>query len=506
MFLENKKILLWLDKGFVIFGIAKKLQAMENFDFFGIIDFTHDIKKFFNEQQMIKLKKSWHYIDNVSLSKPKVDLSYLESFEKKYDINLWSIIYAERSFYPQYNKYHTFTENEIFSLLTQECKFFEMVLDEVKPDFLFINPITRQHQILLHKICTKKAVKTLEIEPTHFGNKWIVTDEPLKMVHVKQYDLMKSKSNRTFEDLQKYLTSYKPLIFVNKPTSRYKISKIDKIKAASKFLSQNTENYERHYSTFGKSKSSIITKGTATMSNIKMKPKESFIENNFLKKIDDKIKFVYFPLAQEPERTLLMATPFYTNQPAVITNIAKSLPIGYELYVKEHPAMKFVGWRDISFYQQILDLPNVKLIHPSISQDEMIKKCSLVITINGTASIEAVFHRKPAIVFSHKSGYNVLSSVNTINKIEDLPSVIKQSLTQKISQDDLNKYVDYMEKYAIDYEQQDYSTELANRFNYSVGYMSKISIESKEIESFLSEYDSMFERLAKKYLELINAN
>jgi len=70
----------------------------------------------------------------------------------------------------------------------------------------------------------------------------------------------------------------------------------------------------------------------------------------------------------------------------------------------------------------------------------------------------------------------------------------------------LNKYVDYMEKYTTDYEQQDYGTELANRFNYSVGYMSKISIESKEMESFLNEYDSMFERLAKKYLELINAN
>ena len=67
----------------------------------------------------------------------------------------------------------------------------------------------------------------------------------------------------------------------------------------------------------------------------------------------------------------------------------------------------------------------------------------------------------------------------------------------------MNKYVDYIEKYAIDYEQVDFTSEVANKFGLSSGYLKKINISPKELKSFLGEYDEMFERLSCEYLKRI---
>ena len=61
-------------------------------------------------------------------------------------------------------------------------------------------------------------------------------------------------------------------------------------------------------------------------------------------------KKVYFPLHVQPEYTTDVRAPFYTNQFAIVENIAKSIPIGYRVVVKEHPGMK--GERTFSYYRQ----------------------------------------------------------------------------------------------------------------------------------------------------------
>ena len=100
----------------------------------------------------------------------------------------------------------------------------------------------------------------------------------------------------------------------------------------------------------------------------------------------------------DPDRNLLLGSPYLTNQLESIRNIAKSLPVDHKLLVKEHPGQKR-EWRNISFYKEILDIPNVKFIHPSVSSEELYKKCSLVITSGGSSGFEASFFQKPTIVF-----------------------------------------------------------------------------------------------------------
>ena len=71
----------------------------------------------------------------------------MASFEKNNEIDLWKLAINERIFY-NYNDFHDFSKNEILSILENECRFFEEVLGEVKPDHVIMHePYFHQDQL-----------------------------------------------------------------------------------------------------------------------------------------------------------------------------------------------------------------------------------------------------------------------------------------------------------------------------------------------------------------------
>ena len=131
--------------------------------------------------------------------------------------------------------------------------------------------------------------------------------------------------------------------------AEYKTQRQKKIMSFFKFLFTSFDNNsENTYLQYGKTKINILRKGSKSRKDRKRKKIDSFINDTFDTKIDPTKPFIYFPLHVEPERELLMQSPFLSNQSTVIANISKVLPVNYELYVKEHPGMKNNGWRSIS--------------------------------------------------------------------------------------------------------------------------------------------------------------
>ena len=63
-----------------------------------------------------------------------------------------------------------------------------------------------------------------------------------------------------------------------------------------------------------------------------------------------------------------------------------------------------------------MELPNVKLIHPSVKPEHILQKCSIVISITSTAGLEAAFYGKPSIIFAD-APYEILPSVYKIKSI-----------------------------------------------------------------------------------------
>ena len=121
------------------------------------------------------------------------------------------------------------------------------------------------------------------------------------------------------------------------------------------------------------------------------------------------------------------------------------------MIVKETPAQKSREWREISEYKEIQEIPNVILMHPDVSSEEIIKKSSLVMTISGSSGLEAAFFEKPSIIFSD-TVYSFLPSVTRIDNIEKLPDVIKSSLNKKVSSYDISSFMSILEKNSFEFD------------------------------------------------------
>jgi capsule polysaccharide modification protein KpsS len=107
--------------------------------------------------------------------------------------------------------------------------------------------------------------------------------------------------------------------------------------------------------------------------------------------------YIFFPLHFQPEMTTLVCAPYYINQVSIIEDIAKSLPVGVRLVVKEHHGS--VGRRKLSDYLDIKKNWNVVLVAPHENTMEIIKNSKTVITINSTVGLEGLLLGKPVIAF-----------------------------------------------------------------------------------------------------------
>lgn len=111
--------------------------------------------------------------------------------------------------------------------------------------------------------------------------------------------------------------------------------------------------------------------------------------------------FVYFPLHFEPERTTSPDGRVYYDQLRAIIEVRVRLPSSVLLVVKEHPSqlyrnMKGFRGRVVEFYELLNGIDGVLLVAESISSLDLIRRSSAVVTITGTAALEAAALGKPA--------------------------------------------------------------------------------------------------------------
>ncbi len=490
----KNKIIFWMDAFLLHYSIAHYMQKKYDAEYYAVFDISNKPKNFFQNQELVNLKKSWFYHDQISPNE-KPDLEYLSKFEKKYGINLWQLAINERIFY-RFNDFYTFSDNEILSILEQECKFFESILDEVTPNFIIAEKPVYHHSHLFSEICRAKNIKSIFIGQSRLAYKSILSSDPIQLDSIHDFDNIKSK-NRNFDELLDILKSSNVSNQLKTFKKNFTTSRVDKIKAAKEFLlfSQN-KNIESHYTYFGRTKSKVLKH--ELLSSLKKKYRSKFIDKNLSLEIPNNEKFVYFPLGMDEERNLLIGAPFFTNQIETIRHIAKSLPINYKLYVKEHYTLSIRDWRKTSDYHEIMEIPNVKLFHPSVSNNELLKKCSLVITVGGTSGFEAVFYEKPSIIFTN-TNYSILPSIYKVDSVHELPSKIKQSLSSKIESSTLDKFLQILEKDSIDFDLYGFMTKMHEHF-YFGGNLADVEITSLSMKNFLQENMTELEYLADAHV------
>jgi capsule polysaccharide modification protein KpsS len=218
--------------------------------------------------------------------------------------------------------------------------------------------------------------------------------------------------------------------------------------------------------------------------------------------VDKNENFLYFPLSIEPERNLEVLTPFFPDQFELVSKIAKSLPVDYKLYVKEHPVSKTKYWHPIKFYKSLIELPNVRLLHPSVKSEEIISKCSLVATYVGTSGIEATFYEKPVIVFGNSTYHNDFSSVCKIQDINELPKIIRKQLKIKPTIKELNNFVKNIKNNCFQYD----PDVLLDSHPLGGHLFSNKEIPIQKMEFFLQKHKQVFQNLVNELIAKIGQN
>jgi len=124
-----------------------------------------------------------------------------------------------------------------------------------------------------------------------------------------------------------------------------------------------------------------------------------------INKVPD-IKYVYFPLHYEPERTTNPDGLEYHDQSRVILLLRSWLPDDVTILVKEHysqftTALQGYKGRSPEFYRVLRNIKGVSLVSSNVESRDLIESSIMTCTITGTAALESALLGVPALAFGN---------------------------------------------------------------------------------------------------------
>ena len=106
-------------------------------------------------------------------------------------------------------------------------------------------------------------------------------------------------------------------------------------------------------------------------------------------------RYVYFPLHVTDDYKIKRVIPHCMDQAAIIEQVARALPHGYDLVTKEHPMS--VGRTRLALLRRLRRMGNVRVVSPRTSSHDLISGASAVVVISSTVGLEALLHRKAVL-------------------------------------------------------------------------------------------------------------
>lgn len=214
----------------------------------------------------------------------------------------------------------------------------------------------------------------------------------------KEWNVLYNRFNNEINPTPVYLKSSKPL-------TRRKI----KLPLFKVLL-----NFDRMFIRFNLSLRNMSAKKTY-IATIK------YLESIETDLVDLASEFVYVALHFQPEATTIPLGGDYADQLKLVTTVREKIPHSIPIYVKEHPAYwhdknytGFNDYRNKKFYKKISELPNSFLVKHAFPQDQLIKNASLICTVSGSITLEALSINKRVLLFSEHY-YKYLPNVHLVD-------------------------------------------------------------------------------------------
>ncbi len=385
------------------------------------------------------------YFHDVKASKMSIDWDYVNKIEKEYSnfktIGLqtlssqWFSTYAHSR-----NYYHDLPWDKQLYFMQLYYERVENILDEFKPDVIYDSDVAEYGRTVLLEVSYARGIPYVTLQHSYFQDYllptltlsttvedwWINAYDTKKMELHSCADLSTRPGMKALQDFRKkrrILRKDQNFIYqVGIFAWRRDTHMLDySIKKTIKWNLPYWWKYFRHVTTplFSDPIWRNIYHIQEYMGKLLNRYFSLFERVNL-----EKEHYILFPLHQLPESSTLQKSPFYLNETILIEAVSKSALPNQRILVKENPVM--IGERPRSFYRKIKRLPNVILVDPFMFDDPRpyIEHADGVITITGTAGMEAVLLGKPSIIFG-PTPYSVLSCVQQLSDVTKLPQAIR---------------------------------------------------------------------------------
>lgn len=375
--------------------------------------------------------------------KEKLDTDYLNYLEREFGLpSLWPYTAVDRVLmssqlvreYP-YNQ-PMYTHEEMMKIFQVKARAIIKMLENEKPDFVFCGVIGSIGSVFLYHAAKKFGIPIYAALPTLIGGRNILSDTYHTFTSVDKSfraNVERLKSTSHWQEATNYIEEFR-----NRPTAWLK-----KLTPSAQAISRNKQFlFLRPFRAFRSLRAllrdivgsftsaerfdySYINPWNQLRDKFARKINNLIGQDDLYDTVDPNDDYAFFPLHLEPEVALLLQAPNYADQMHVIRTIARTLPLQYKLYVKEHPQM--VEYRRRSYYKELKKIPNLKLINPKITSHELIANAKLLFTITGSAGWEATILKKPIINFG-RHFYNSLSQIKLCTNIDTLSGLVKEQL------------------------------------------------------------------------------
>lgn len=137
--------------------------------------------------------------------------------------------------------------------------------------------------------------------------------------------------------------------------------------------------------------------------------------------------YILFGLHMQPESSIDVWAPFFSNQLWVIDLISRSVPPTHKLLVKVHKSDAANYTRQQ--FEQMRACTGVELVAPFADSRKFLEQSDMVVIIQGTMGLEAALMGKPVICLED-SPNRIFPSVSTLGALRELPDIIRHGLAQ----------------------------------------------------------------------------
>lgn len=370
--------------------------------------------------------KEWEILQRAQQMSPT--LERIAELEKCYGESLWNAVIADRrlsmgrnavreqDYVPRYSR------EELLSILIAVADELEALFDRVRPDMVVGFICVTVGEYLAHLIARARGIPMINLRPTRIRNFFYGGEdvfEPSASLEVVYRNFMESgmpdaaraaagqilaavrESHAMYEGVlpargQSVAVSQVGNDTKPAPTRETASARLGRIARETwdyNFGALSADNHRTH-------------RLAAHWFRRVKKPCRAILIRSALGRnyIDDleglgREGYAFFPLHKEPEITLLVYGRPWRNQIEAVRTIARALPAGITLLVKEHPAA--IGYRPLSYYRKLLAIPGVKLVSPHRTSREVLSHARLVTIIGGSVGLEALMLKLPVVALGN---------------------------------------------------------------------------------------------------------